>query len=178
MRAIVCSACNGALPAHSVYCPHCGQSVSGSDRQGLSKDLQVMEELTEIDFHQLTTADYILIQTRNNLYKFTLVEPADGYGILSGGALGNQQFQCGLLGTVCCKKAKSVAHPLTLKVGMTAVFYLGADDGQPTSGESRRQVATSPITRLTRVGGGKITGVRDALPVTELRIPLAELPQK
>ena len=165
MRLNVCSACDGALPTHSAYCPHCGRAVAGSSpcSKLVPGELQVMEETPEITLNQLAAADYLLIQTHNNLYKFTLVEPSSGYGTLSGGALGNRQFHARLLGAACCKDAKSVAHPFKLKVGLNAFFHLDAVENQEPSGATQKQVATSSIIRLTHVGGGKITRVRTAL---------------
>ncbi len=165
MKLNVCSACDGALPARSAYCPHCGRAAAGSSvcSKLVPEALQVMEETQEITLNQLAAADYVLIQTHNNLYKFTLVEPSSGYGILSGGALGNRQFHSRLLGAVCCKNAKSVAHPFKLKVGLNALFDLDAVENQESSGATQKQVATSSIIRLTHVGGGKITRLRTAL---------------
>lgn len=165
MRSNVCSACHSALPVQSVYCPHCGRAAADSIvcSQPLPQELQAMEEAQEIILDQLAATDYVLIQTHNNLYKFTLVEPASGYGSLSGGALGNQSVHARLLGALCCNNAKSVAHPLKLKVGLNALFHLDAAESPEPPTATQKQVATSSIIRLTHVGGGKVTRVRTAL---------------
>jgi hypothetical protein len=123
---------------------------------------QVAEEIKELHLNHLEAFDYILIQTRNSLYKFTVMEPTRGGGLLSGGALGNKQLQAALLGAVCCKKSNSVSQCLTLKVGLSALFFLDEINDEKVNLETKKQLAISPITRLTHVCGGAITKSRSA----------------
>lgn len=161
---LTCLSCNQSLPAPSAYCPYCGHHDPCATAEAGPEDAetQVVAENKEIRLDQLEAFDYILIQTRNNLYKFTVVEPERGSGWLSGGALANSQLQSILLGAVCCKNSKSVSHALTLKVGLSALFYLDHSPDEKENHKTKRQIATSPIIQLTYVGGGTITKPRAA----------------
>jgi hypothetical protein len=161
---LTCFSCNAALPAYSAYCPYCGHAdpCAVVEVPYQEDESQVAEEIKELRLNQLEAFDYILIQTRNSLYKFTVMESARGGGLLSGGALGNKQLQAALLGAVCCKNSKSVSHCLTLKIGLSALFFLDEINDEKVNLETKKQLAISPITRLTHVCGGAITKSRSA----------------
>jgi hypothetical protein len=156
-----CATCCQVLPTSAAYCPQCGRFITPAP-SALSPDpAQVIETVEELEIDRLAPADYLLIRTRNSLYKFTLIEPVIGYGILTGGALGTRQIHASLIAQANCQDEKTVSRSLRVSTGQGLLFY--PDENQEGS-DQRKQIATSPIQKLTYVTGGKTTAVRPALP--------------
>jgi hypothetical protein len=161
-RRNVCYRCCQVLPENSNYCPHCGRTISclTTPFAPSPDNAQVIETVEELEIDRLAPADYLLIRTRNSLYKFTLIEPVIGYGILTGGALGTRQIHASLIAQANCQDTKTVARSLRVSTGQGLLFYL--DENQVEGNDQRKQVATSPIQKLTYVTGGKTTAMRPA----------------
>ncbi|HXG66144.1 MAG TPA: hypothetical protein VNO70_13670 [Blastocatellia bacterium] len=160
MRQKVCSSCDSWLPTNQFYCLCCGQPIAPApDGPALEPDEpEVMEAHEEIRLDELSASDYLVIRTHNNQYRFMLLEPEQGYGLLSGGALGGRPIQAILLGTVCADGPSALQNHLALRTGLSAVFHLDVAQGN-------KRMATSPITALTRIRGGKTTQSRPALSI-------------
>lgn len=95
------------------------------------------EELILANLH---AADIVLIQTANSLYRFTLSDPAQRRGRLSGGVLGDQDVNAIFLGGIVAKTS-FLNNTNSLSLGSRALFVIEQESGV-------RRMVTSSITRL------------------------------
>src|SRR5215471_15758091 len=75
-----------------------------------------------IDFDKLTGADTISMQTMKNSYQFSVLDPGNRKGLLSGGSLGDHAIEAFLSGTVSDNHQDF--DTAELKTGGRAVFFI------------------------------------------------------
>jgi hypothetical protein len=78
----------------------------------------------ELSFGGLRPADEILIKTGNSLYSFSVTDPAERRGILSGGALEESGVTASLIGSFVEGEQDSSTFLAGLKTGARALFYI------------------------------------------------------
>jgi hypothetical protein len=90
-------------------------------------------------------SDQILIRTQNSEYRFSIVDPVERRGTLSGGFLGDQSRDAVLVGTLSDNDNSTSLDNVSngLKTGRRALFYLTAKNGI-------ERLITSIITGITR----------------------------
>jgi hypothetical protein len=106
----------------------------------------------EMGFNNMSDSDRIVIRTQNSEYQFSITDPAERRGVLSGGSLGTQQRDAVLVGTLGGTNQLS-ADVTGLKTGRRALFYLKAKHGV-------ERLITSIITEIRR--GPSYSGERHA----------------
>jgi hypothetical protein len=97
----------------------------------------------EITFQDMREADQILIRTQNSEYRFSVVDPTQRRGVLSGGSLGDQKRDVIVAGSLVGSNTFG-SDPSGLKTGARALFYLTAKNGV-------ERLITSIITELRRI---------------------------
>ncbi|HVG19093.1 MAG TPA: hypothetical protein VNI02_08560 [Blastocatellia bacterium] len=97
----------------------------------------------EIIFKDISPSDRIMIRTQNSEYRFSVLDPDERRGILTGGSLGNQQRNAVLVGTLSGGGNSFASDASKLKTGSRALFYLTAKNGV-------ERLITSIITNLKR----------------------------
>lgn len=142
-----CPWCGNVTVAGQPYCHLCGESLSSNPVLNQEAFAPASVDETEVRLDHLAASDYILIETRRSVYRFTILDPATRYGVLSGGSLNGRRVHAYLLGALRHHGRRSIS---ALTVGASAVF--GTD---PAAGG--RQLLTSPILRLAHVRGGRPT---------------------
>jgi hypothetical protein len=96
----------------------------------------------EITFKDVSAADQIVIRTKNSEYQFSVVDPSERRGMLSGGSLGDHQRDATLVGSL---HDKGIASDSTkLEQGARALFYLSARNGI-------ERLITSAITEIDHI---------------------------
>jgi hypothetical protein len=93
-----------------------------------------------IEFDKLSCADTISVQTVKSTYEFSLLDPSNRKGLLSGGSLGNHAIEAFLSGTVSPDSRDF--DMAELKTGARAIFFV-------ESKKSVRRLITSVITDLS-----------------------------
>lgn len=101
----------------------------------------------DITLKDINPSDQILIRTQNSEYRFSVVDPVERRGTLSGGFLGTQPRDAVLVGTLSEPENNS-SNSLDnvsngLKTGRRALFYLTAKNGI-------ERLITSIITGISR----------------------------
>jgi len=106
-------------------------------------------ESGEIELGQISAADSILIHTRNSEYRFSIVDPVQRRGILSGGTFGDYLHDATLIGALIPGSDLGDGDTSWLRTNSRALFYVRAESGI-------RRFTTSIITRLIHIknGGG------------------------
>jgi hypothetical protein len=99
---------------------------------------------TETVVNAVSPADTILIHTANSTYCFSLIDPVRGFGILTGGVLGNCVVRATLIGLVMDSNETNEGSIERLIAGASAIFLIG-------SSKAVRRVRTSPITKVVRI---------------------------
>jgi hypothetical protein len=97
----------------------------------------------DILFEDISPSDRIMIRTQNSEYRFSVVDPSERKGILTGGSLGNQQRHAVLVGALSGGENSFASDTGALKTGSRALFYLTARNGV-------ERLITSIITSLKR----------------------------
>lgn len=96
----------------------------------------------EITLEGINPNEQILIRTQNSEYRFSILDPQERRGTLSGGTLGEQARDAVLVGTL--SDNNSLDNVSTgLKTGRRALFYLSARNGI-------ERLITSIITSVAR----------------------------
>jgi hypothetical protein len=85
----------------------------------------------------------ILIRTQNSEYHFSISDPEERRGTLTGGTLGNQPRDAVLVGSLSNSNPSLDDITAGLKTGRRALFYLTAKNGV-------ERLITSIITSITR----------------------------
>ena len=97
-----------------------------------------------IALEDIMVHDKVLIRTRNSEYRFSVIDPVNHKGLLSGGALGEEPREAFLIESRC-KGESGGSHDFRgLRSGGRALFYL-------SSGSKVERVTTSEIYGLTLV---------------------------
>lgn len=104
--------------------------------------------VTEPAVNASSPGDSILIHTANSTYSFSLIDPVRGFGILTGGVLGNRIVRATLIGLAMGSTEidkRSLGGSIErLIAGARAIFLIGSSKGV-------RRVRTSPITKVVRI---------------------------
>ncbi len=100
--------------------------------------------LHHIEFEDIHSAEEIVIETQNSLYRFCVTDAGHCHGYLSGGSLGEQKQKAILLGTIFKQGDSYTTDPKGLKTDARAIFYLETESGM-------KHLVTSRITKLTQV---------------------------
>lgn len=95
-----------------------------------------------IDFDKLTRADTISVQTMKSSYQFSVLDPCNRKGLLSGGSLGDHAIEAFLSGMVFDNHRDF--DTAELKTGGRAIFFI-------ESRKSVRRLITSVVTDLAVV---------------------------
>lgn len=99
----------------------------------------------DIAFKEISPSDQIVIRTQNSEYHFSVLNPDERRGTLSGGSLGNQRRDAVLAGMLSEGGNNFASDTSGLKTGSRALFYLSAKNGV-------ERLITSIITGLRRTG--------------------------
>lgn len=97
-----------------------------------------------ITFEDVKADDKLLIKTRNSEYRFSVIDPLNHKGMLSGGTFGDEPREAFLIESLTRGEDGAFRDFRGLKTGARALFYL-------TSGRSIERVTTSKISGLTLV---------------------------
>lgn len=98
----------------------------------------------KITFKDISPSDCIAIRTQNSEYRFSVVDPTERRGILTGGSLGDQRRSAVLVGALSDGANSFASDGSGLKTGSRALFYITAKNGV-------ERLITSIITSLNRV---------------------------
>lgn len=130
-----CRSCGAIVRADRRFCRLCGMPMRQEAADAATP---------EIELDQVAAADSILIHTRNSQYRFSIVDPAQRRGILSGGSFGDDMHDATLVGALAVGSDPADSDTLWLRTNARALFYLRAEAGI-------KRFTTSLITRLTHV---------------------------
>src|SRR5215213_4660217 len=98
----------------------------------------------EINFEEVKPSDEISIKTENSLYSFSVEEPEQRKGILTGGTLGNQRREAVLVSSIEGDGRAGTKAFTELKTGARALFFMTAKNGI-------ERLITSVITHLSHL---------------------------
>jgi hypothetical protein len=118
---------------------YCEPSLDSTPRHSQSCDLG-----SAIAFDDIKPNDRILIRTRNSEYRFSVIDPTNHKGMLSGGTLGEEPREAFLIESHTKGEDGVRRNIRGLKTGARALFYLSSDRGI-------ERVTTSKISGLTLV---------------------------
>lgn len=79
---------------------------------------------TAVSFADLLSGDHIVIETRNNRYEFSILDPTNGHGLLTGGKLGSNVHWAYLVGAIDEDSGDDLVKGDCLKTNARALFYL------------------------------------------------------
>jgi hypothetical protein len=108
------------------------ESIEGGFNDDLAKELSLGD---------LCQAEEIMIQTANSIYSFSVTDPVERRGILSGGVLEGLEVKAALAGSVVHGEGNSYSFLSGLKTGTRALFYIEFGSGV-------KRLCTSAITDL------------------------------
>ncbi len=100
-----------------------------------------------ITFDDVEVNDKVLIRTRNSEYRFSVIDPLNHKGMLSGGNLGEEPREAFLIDSLAKGEDGVQRNVRGLKTGARALFYLSSG----SSGHGIERVTTSKISGLTLV---------------------------
>jgi hypothetical protein len=92
-----------------------------------------------VDFDDLSSADRIWVQTKRSKYQFSVSDPHNRKGTLTGGLLGDQTLDALFSGTI--SEDLTDFDSLQLKTGTRAVFFIETEN-------HTERLVTSAITDL------------------------------
>jgi hypothetical protein len=128
-----------AISACKELVVHCETLFDSSPLQTPCCDVE-----STITFEDINAEDKLLIKTRNSEYRFSVIDPENHKGLLSGGTLGNEPLEAFLIESRSKGEDGALRDFRGLKTGARALFYL-------SSGRSIERVITSKISGLTLV---------------------------
>lgn len=94
-----------------------------------SSDYIFEDQIIELNFREMESGQNILIETLNSRYRFLLIDPANGKGLLSGGSLGNERCLAFLTGVLGDERDGLAIDSQRLKISAHALFYLETAQG-------------------------------------------------
>lgn len=97
-----------------------------------------------IVFEDMNAQDKLLIKTMNSEYRFSVIDPLNHKGMLSGGALGEEPQEAFLIESLIRGEDGATQDFRGLKTGARALFFLSC-------GRSIERVTTSKISSLTLI---------------------------
>lgn len=118
---------------------HCDTSSDSDSHHSPNFDLD-----SAITFDEIRRDDKVVICTQNSEYRFSVIDPQNHKGMLSGGSLGDQPREAFLVESLGKSDSGSLQDFRGLKRGARALFYL-------SSGHRVERVTTSRISRLTLI---------------------------
>jgi hypothetical protein len=130
------------------YCEVCDEIESSVETA--APEFGFLQEVEEVNLDLLRAKDYLIIQTENSVYRFTLLDPEHSYGLLSGGSLGRHIVRATLVGTIPAHPPKQATSLRAIKRFSRAIFSVPSE-------EAGERLVTSIITKLTQVTGGLTT---------------------
>jgi hypothetical protein len=98
----------------------------------------------EMALEGLCLDDEIMIRTGNSIYTFSVTDPQERRGILSGGALDEMAVTAALIGSVAEGEGGSCTFLSGLKTGARALFYIEI-------GQGVKRLLTSAVTDMLYV---------------------------
>jgi hypothetical protein len=131
--------CSLALGLLKVKVMHCEASLDSGPLHSHWRDSS-----SAITFDEIEANDKVLIRTRNSEYRFSVIDPLNHKGMLSGGTLGEEPCEAFLIESRTKGEDGAQRNIRGLKTGARALFYL-------SSGHSIKRVTTSKISGLTLV---------------------------
>lgn len=99
-----------------------------------------------ISLDNLSADDRLIIRTKNSSYSFSVINPGQRQGMLSGGRLGDNPRSAVLIECLADDAESAAAGAHVLKVGARALFYL-------MSARGVERVITSAITDISVTRG-------------------------
>lgn len=100
-----------------------------------------------ITFDEIGRDDKILIKTRNSEYRFSVTDPVNHRGLLSGGTIGDQPREAVLIESLDRGETGRIGDFGGLKTGARALFYIASSQNRV------ERVTTSEISSLSVVKG-------------------------
>jgi hypothetical protein len=140
--------CGEWLDADKSSCRLCDGTEASIEREPLG--FGYLQEVEEVNLDSLQAKDYLIIQTENSLYRFTMLEPERRCGLLSGGALGSNHIRAKLVATLPMSSPKIADEIKTVREHSRAIFSVSTD-------KEAGRLITSEITKLTQVTGRPVT---------------------
>ncbi|HEX5733596.1 MAG TPA: zinc ribbon domain-containing protein [Blastocatellia bacterium] len=148
MSGYKCVECSASFKQSARFCPYCGVSARSmfvqhrKSREGAG----TIERAKEISFENMCATDFILIQTRNSTYRFSVVDPLARRGVLTEGRFGANFCDAILMGVLVEGIDGITRDPSGLKTESRALFYIEDEMGL-------KRMTTSTITSLILVRG-------------------------
>jgi hypothetical protein len=96
----------------------------------------------ELTFDNLHSEETLFLETSNNVYRFSVIDAANGVGELSGGIFGDCPTPASFFSSVSAQEDYQVEEPGKVKVGSRAIFLY-------QSAEGIHHFVTSPILKLS-----------------------------
>jgi len=106
-----------------------------------------------ITFEDIHTDDKVVIRTQNSEYRFSVIDPQNHKGMLSGGSIGDQPREAFLVESLGKTESGSLEDFRGLKRGARALFYLSSP------GHRVERVTTSKISGLTLIRAAERTSL-------------------
>lgn len=118
---------------------HCDTSFDSGSHHSHSGEFAVA-----ITFDEIKVDDKVVIRTLNSEYRFSVIDPRNHKGLLSGGTLGEAPREAFLIESRSNDGGGDLREFRGLKTGARALFYI-------SSGRTIERVTTSTISGLTLV---------------------------
>ena len=148
MAGYKCVECNAAFKQNARFCPYCGtpaRSMFIQNRRSRA-ETETIERAEKISFENMCATDFILIQTRNSTYRFSVVDPLARRGVLTEGRFGANFCDAILMGVLVEGIDGITRDPSGLKTESRALIYIEDEMGL-------KRMTTSTITSLILVRG-------------------------
>jgi hypothetical protein len=143
-----CSSCGARIREGSRFCRMCGTRLRPGAAQESERPKAAAASIEEIAFDDVEASDRILIQTENTEYRFSVVDPENRRGVLSGGSFGDGSKDATLVGVLIGGRAGHSSDTSRLKVDARALFYING-------GAGLKRMTTSAITSLVHIRGDR-----------------------
>ena len=148
MKSLENYSCGEWEDAARPFCEICDKTEPSPDVEPPS--FAFLHEVPEVNLDGLRPRDYLLIHTENSVYRFTIIDPRERHGLLTGGSLGYHKIKTTLVETIPAISPREIGRPKILKERSRAVFKI--------PGEKRPELlVTSLITKLIQVTDGFTT---------------------
>jgi hypothetical protein len=145
MKSLESISCSEWEDAARPFCEICDKTGPSADAEPPS--FGFLHEVPEVNLDGLRPRDYLLIHTENSVYRFTIIDPRERYGLLMGGLFGYHKIKTTLVETIPTNSPRETGRPRVLKERSRAVFKI--------PGEKRPELlVTSLITKLVLVTDG------------------------
>lgn len=129
-----CEICEGREPSFEIDPPRVGY----------------LKEVEEVNLDDLRAKDYLIINTENSVYRFTIIDPEKRYGLLTGGSLGYHRIKATIEATIPTDSPEGISKVKTIREHSRIVFIIPSE-------KTTERLVTSLIMKLTQVTGGLST---------------------